>query len=583
MTSSNEKYSNVTRSIPGATTRRRLLGIGTAGAGAAIAGVFGKGLLDSTTAFASPVPGEPQVSVGKTVVNVSSLRALIGKVDESVLLEGYAAPGDGGGGTFVWSTSTVLSDDGGTVFTSGGLDSPGVHGCWRRSYDGGINVAWFGLDRTGANPNDEVHSRMLASPACADSTVFYYPPGDYLFADTIGPWPYGSRIVGSGIVGGDTGAAGDIHLGGTTLLFSGMGVGVELSNGNQVDIIRSGTLFEGFEILGVNPNGESSYPNINEIGLEVLNECAVVRLCRFGGFKFSISLDGAEVTAIEACNFDGAPPSNLGYPESELTTDNGIDSAFAIRLGTWKSQAGLACNQIEISNCQFNNTYWGLLHAGGYGHHVHDCNFEQNIAILTSPNLNTVYDTILGEGALSTNLLTTGTNYNLTLRNMSVTQSQPLITFQGPQYGLNLYDNFLFRSTCAFPVVNSDHIIGGVAMGNAGPNGDGDSAKGVIFDSGDDPESNVVGPLMIVGQSYSDGDTVNSALGVGGQPISPLDVEGNRIRIRQSYTPVSSSDPFGNEGDLCWDGNYLYVKTSSPGASNPSATSVWVRSSLESF
>ena len=48
---------------------------------------------------------------------------------------------------------------------------------------------------------------------------------------------------------------------------------------------------------------------------------------------------------------------------------------------------------------------------------------------------------------------------------------------------------------------------------------------------------------------------------------SPLDINGNRLRLRTGKTPASASDT-GNQGEICWDSNYLYVCT---------ATNTWRR------
>lgn len=56
-------------------------------------------------------------------------------------------------------------------------------------------------------------------------------------------------------------------------------------------------------------------------------------------------------------------------------------------------------------------------------------------------------------------------------------------------------------------------------------------------------------------------------------PTTPLDVNGNGIRIRTAKTPTSTADASGNIGDHAWDDNYLYVKTSAG----------WKRSALTTF
>ena len=53
----------------------------------------------------------------------------------------------------------------------------------------------------------------------------------------------------------------------------------------------------------------------------------------------------------------------------------------------------------------------------------------------------------------------------------------------------------------------------------------------------------------------------NVGIGIS-SPTSKLDVNDNRIRIRSTFTPTSSADANGNIGDIAWDDNYIYVKTS---------------------
>jgi hypothetical protein len=51
-------------------------------------------------------------------------------------------------------------------------------------------------------------------------------------------------------------------------------------------------------------------------------------------------------------------------------------------------------------------------------------------------------------------------------------------------------------------------------------------------------------------------------IGVGTNlPVSPVDISGNSVRIRNTTTPTSSADTIGNIGDISWDANYVYVKT----------------------
>lgn len=60
-------------------------------------------------------------------------------------------------------------------------------------------------------------------------------------------------------------------------------------------------------------------------------------------------------------------------------------------------------------------------------------------------------------------------------------------------------------------------------------------------------------------------------------PTSKVDIEGetgySQLRLRSSYTPTGTGDTNGNTGDISWDANYIYLKTSSG----------WKRTGLSTF
>jgi hypothetical protein len=70
----------------------------------------------------------------------------------------------------------------------------------------------------------------------------------------------------------------------------------------------------------------------------------------------------------------------------------------------------------------------------------------------------------------------------------------------------------------------------------------------------------------------------NGNVGIGTTaPTAKLHIAGatgyNQLRLQTPYTPTSSNDPNGNVGDICWDDNYIYVKTSTG----------WKRAPLSAF
>jgi hypothetical protein len=79
-------------------------------------------------------------------------------------------------------------------------------------------------------------------------------------------------------------------------------------------------------------------------------------------------------------------------------------------------------------------------------------------------------------------------------------------------------------------------------------------------------------------------------VGIGTTPSETLEVNGtslfgdyvqisgatnayNQLRIRDPYTPSSTGDTNGQQGNICWDDDYIYVKTSAG----------WKRSGLSTF
>ncbi|MNS40521.1 hypothetical protein D3C72_728370 [compost metagenome] len=66
----------------------------------------------------------------------------------------------------------------------------------------------------------------------------------------------------------------------------------------------------------------------------------------------------------------------------------------------------------------------------------------------------------------------------------------------------------------------------------------------------------------------------NAYIGLGTTtPTAPLDVSGNTIRLRTKKTPASATAA-GNEGDICWDADYLYVCV---------APNIWKRMALAAW
>jgi len=63
-----------------------------------------------------------------------------------IQLSGYYGQNDGGGGLFVWNSTSIDADNGGTIIKS----IPVLEGRWIRVYNGNINTNWFGAIPNGS-------------------------------------------------------------------------------------------------------------------------------------------------------------------------------------------------------------------------------------------------------------------------------------------------------------------------------------------------------------------------------------------------------------------------------------------------
>lgn len=99
---------------------------------------------------------------------MSALRAATVPADGSyALLAGYHRPGDGGGGSFVWSAASTDADNGGTVIAA----DAGGSGRWLRSHAAGIDPLAFGAAGDGVGDDGDVLAAVDAFAAAADVTV----------------------------------------------------------------------------------------------------------------------------------------------------------------------------------------------------------------------------------------------------------------------------------------------------------------------------------------------------------------------------------------------------------------------------
>lgn len=145
-------------------------------------------LMSVPYAFYSGTSGSSMAS--GVVDNIEKLRAVPGQSNGIVFVKGYATPGDGGSGYFMWKTDAIFrssgyynADNGGSIIKVANNDS----GRWVRQYQGYLNAAWFGAAGNWGNYTTALQNAIDFAELVAEDTVgffinstVYLPAGSYL-------------------------------------------------------------------------------------------------------------------------------------------------------------------------------------------------------------------------------------------------------------------------------------------------------------------------------------------------------------------------------------------------------------------
>lgn len=113
-----------------------------------------------------------------TLPTIADLKAQSGQANNDTRnVLGYATPGDGGGGLFRWSSTSISPDDAGIVISP---NSSPATGRWIRVYDGPISVLWF----RGALSNQPVSGNYIRYSQQMDDPTWTLPLGGTVSANT---------------------------------------------------------------------------------------------------------------------------------------------------------------------------------------------------------------------------------------------------------------------------------------------------------------------------------------------------------------------------------------------------------------
>ncbi len=117
----------------------------------------------------------------KTINNIAGLRNISGSNNgDIVFVRGYYTNNDGGGGNFIWNSTSSVLDNNGIIIKPTAITAAGR---WVRIFDGDfVNVKWFGL--TGNDTNTSTtgpNNSIILTKICNSYNYIFFPKGVYLF------------------------------------------------------------------------------------------------------------------------------------------------------------------------------------------------------------------------------------------------------------------------------------------------------------------------------------------------------------------------------------------------------------------
>jgi hypothetical protein len=137
------------------------------------------GTISSTNVQAAIAEVAAEASGGSSAVaNITALKALSSPTNGQIQsVSGYYAEGDGGGGEFVYNSSSTAADDGGLVIRPASLPASGR---WIRSTEWEpLNVRWFGAKGDGV-ADDTTPIQTAINAGQANIRSIYFPSGLYI-------------------------------------------------------------------------------------------------------------------------------------------------------------------------------------------------------------------------------------------------------------------------------------------------------------------------------------------------------------------------------------------------------------------
>lgn len=338
---------------PKARSRRKALE-----AAGALAAAMGGSALASCVTGVSPTAQALASTAGMDIAYaslVADLKGLTGGAGAEVaILGGYHTEGDGAGGVFEWDGSMTVDDGGTTHLAAGG-------GGWRRIYDDGLDVQWFGATGFNATENTSGIQRALDAAAASvlpngNGVVVRVPPKVLEVNETLTLGNY------AGLVG--HGAASQLRF-----CLSDDANGIEIPNiggGNRAWIqIR--------QLRIANTNCASRGAGVHvSLGTGMhLDECV------FTGWRKGVHIRDGYNHVVSRCLFtanEGVDPAGSPPPAADQT----------IGVHFFSTPGGSSGSQMVVRNCRFAVNLSILNESEGRGTLVENCELSgvENFVVL---------------------------------------------------------------------------------------------------------------------------------------------------------------------------------------------------------
>lgn len=278
------------------------------------------------------------------------------------LRRGYASPVDGGGGLFLWTgdTTTLQSSDpqGGLVVVPNGPRT----GCWKRLYDGPVNVKWFGVTGT-ANDQPIFDAALRAAPHV------FVPAGTYNLGSTLAIRT-NQVLQGAG-------------MGQTVLMYTGSGVCLSAQDANKWAVRDLS--------IGVSP--QNSYQGVNGIRVAAVAADALYGRIERVAIAVKTTDTGAGISIehtapyivyfLEVRDYVMDPGGTSG-PRSTGIRCSGTSSTGCIGAAVWggritSARYGMDLDRLDTFRC-FGTAFDGMVSSSAGRavllRHANFCSFE---------------------------------------------------------------------------------------------------------------------------------------------------------------------------------------------------------------